>query len=160
MLSREQIWRALDAVKDPEIPIVSICELGIVRDVRIENSSASITITPTYSGCPATEAIEAAIRDVLMDGGASSISIERQLTPPWTSDWIAPRAAEKLRAFGVAPPGPVRDRQTVRFVQPTPSCPRCGSKRTLRLSEFGSTACKALYRCEECKEPFDYFKPI
>jgi ring-1,2-phenylacetyl-CoA epoxidase subunit PaaD len=161
MLNLEQIWRALETVADPEIPVVSICELGIVREVRVDDACTTVTITPTYSGCPANEAIERAIRETLEQAGAARVRVERSLSPAWTSDWITPTAAEKLRAYGIAPPGaPKTDSQPVRFVERAPACPRCGGKRTQRLSEFGSTACKALYRCADCAEPFDYFKPI
>jgi ring-1,2-phenylacetyl-CoA epoxidase subunit PaaD len=161
MLSVEQIWRALETVPDPEIPVVSVCELGIVRDVRVDDMGTTVIITPTYSGCPATEAIERAIRETLEQAGAAPVRVERSLSPAWTSDWITPAAAEKLRAYGIAPPGAAQPVSgLVRFVERAPACPRCGGKRTQRLSEFGSTACKALYRCTDCAEPFDYFKPI
>ena len=115
---------------------------------------------PTYSGCPATEVIAASICDALEAAGASKVHIETQLSPPWTTDWLAPEAAEKLRAYGIAPPGKCAMTQTLRFVPPAPACPRCGEKKTTRVSEFGSTACKAFYRCPSCLEPFEYFKPI
>ena len=161
MLTQEQIWQALEAVADPEIPVVSVCELGIVREVRVGEDSATVVITPTYSGCPATEAIEAAIRETLSHAGAPEVHVERRLAPAWTTDWITPAAAAKLREYGIAPPGHAKNEaQVVRFTTPAPTCPRCGSTRTQRLSQFGSTACKALYRCNDCAEPFDYFKPI
>ncbi len=162
MLTRAQAWHALDQVLDPEIPVVSICELGIVRDVRIDESLVSVVITPTYSGCPATEMIEADIRQALLVAGAKAVQIERRLAPAWSTDWIAPAASEKLREYGIAPPPLTSPGQpkTIRFMSPTPRCPRCGSNRTVRVSEFGSTACKALFRCNACLEPFDYFKPL
>ena len=161
MLTQEQVWQALEAVADPEIPVVSVCELGIVREVRVDQDGATVVITPTYSGCPATEAIEAAIRETLSQAGATQVHVERRLAPVWTTDWITPAAAAKLREYGIAPPGAAKgEAQIVRFMEPTPTCPRCGSTRTQRLSQFGSTACKALYRCNDCAEPFDYFKPI
>jgi ring-1,2-phenylacetyl-CoA epoxidase subunit PaaD len=161
MVTRERAWQALESVPDPEIPVLSVCDLGIVRELRVEDDAATVVITPTYSGCPATEMIEAGIRQALESAGAAQVSIEQRLAPPWSTDWIAPAALEKLRAFGIAPPGSAHSGvQPVRFVQTHPPCPRCGSRQTMRLAEFGSTACKALYRCSECAEPFDYFKPI
>ena len=161
MLTQEQIWQALEAVADPEIPVLSVCELGIVRAVRVDQDTATVVITPTYSGCPATEAIEAAIRETLSQAGATQVQVERRLAPAWTTDWITPAAAAKLHEYGIAPPGQAKsEAQVVRFTVPAPACPHCGSSRTQRLSQFGSTACKALYRCNDCAEPFDYFKPI
>jgi ring-1,2-phenylacetyl-CoA epoxidase subunit PaaD len=162
MLTQTEAWSALEQIPDPEIPVVSVCELGIVREVRIDADAATVVITPTYSGCPATEMIEASIRQTLLEAGARDVRIERRLAPAWSTDWIAPAAAAKLRDYGIAPPRPTapHEAQVVRFMAPTPACPRCGSTRTQRLSEFGSTACKALYRCNACAEPFDYFKPI
>jgi ring-1,2-phenylacetyl-CoA epoxidase subunit PaaD len=166
----DAIWRALDAVPDPEIPVVSVVELGIVRAIewdREDPATLVVRVTPTYSGCPATELIMAGIRDALAAAGLARFRLETQLAPPWTTDWIAPGAREKLRGFGIAPPAggsvavPVdtsalRSRRRAAIVVP---CPRCGSERTRTLSQFGSTACKAQYRCDACLEPFDYFKP-
>ena len=162
MLTQTEAWRLLEQIPDPEIPVVSVCELGIVREVRIDADAVIVVITPTYSGCPATETIEASIRETLLDGGARNVHVERRLAPAWSTDWIAPTATAKLRDYGIAPPHATEshEAQVVRFTAPTPACPRCGSARTQRLSEFGSTACKALYRCNACSEPFDYFKPI
>jgi ring-1,2-phenylacetyl-CoA epoxidase subunit PaaD len=159
-LTEEQAWSVLRTVPDPEIPVISITELGIVRDIRISQEAVTVMVTPTYSGCPATEVIAASICDALEAAGASKVHIETQLSPPWTTDWLAPEAAEKLRAYGIAPPGKCAMTQTLRFVPPAPACPRCGEKKTTRVSEFGSTACKAFYRCPSCLEPFEYFKPI
>ena len=166
--SLEAIWRALGAVPDPEIPVVSVVELGIVRGIEWEGADPGtlvVRVTPTYSGCPATELIMAGIRDALAAAGVARLRLETQLAPPWTTDWIAPEAREKLRRFGVAPPAagapvPV-DASGLRVRRPAPvvPCPRCGSEQTRLLSRFGSTACKAQYRCEACLEPFDYFKP-
>jgi ring-1,2-phenylacetyl-CoA epoxidase subunit PaaD len=162
MLTRDQVWHALEQVLDPEVPAVSICELGIVRDVTIEGGLVSVAITPTYSGCPATEMIEAEICQTLRAAGAEAVRVERRLTPAWSTDWITPAASEKLREYGIAPPSEASAHQptVIRFMSPTPRCPRCGSARTVRVSKFGSTACKALYRCNACLEPFDYFKPL
>ena len=161
MLTQAQAWRVLQGVPDPEIPVVSVCELGIVRDVRSDADCVTVVVTPTYSGCPATEVIQASIRDALLEAGAGRVEIETRLAPAWTTDWLAPAAAERLRAHGIAAPGgpAVQGVRSLQFV-PRIACPRCASKHTERLSEFGSTACKALYRCLDCREPFEYFKPI
>lgn len=159
-LTEEQAWSVLRTVPDPEIPVISITELGIVRDIRTSQEAVTVVVTPTYSGCPATEVIAASICEALEAAGAGKVHIETQLSPPWTTDWLAPEAAEKLRAYGIAPPGKCATTQTLRFVPPAPACPRCGEKKTTRVSEFGSTACKAFYRCPSCLEPFEYFKPI
>ena len=138
-------FRVLDAVKDPELPVLSIWDLGVLQDVQEEGGVVEVKITPTYSGCPAMETIRDQIVVVLRAAGAKEIEIHTQLTPAWTTDWIDSAAQKRLRNFGIAPPG-------------TPACPQCGSAQTRVISEFGSTACKALYRCLDCREPFDYFK--
>ncbi len=157
-------WDALGIVVDPEIPIVSIVELGIVRGVRTVDDAIVVDVTPTYSGCPATEAIVAAIGDALRDAGVACARVDIALAPPWSTDWIAPEAKRRLRAFGIAPPQRASG-NLVRFVPrrraaSTIACPRCGSTHTRLVSAFGSTACKAHYRCDDCLEPFDYFKPL
>ena len=171
--SEAAAWAALAEVLDPEVPVLSMLELGIVRSVALEGCAVHVVVTPTYSGCPATEVIQDAIRTALFDAGAAAVSIELQFAPAWTTDWISPAAAEKLRRYGIAPPRAVhedavstRDQSARSGVQPlhfhprTVHCPRCDSTRTERLLAFGSTACKALYRCLACREPFEYFKPI
>jgi ring-1,2-phenylacetyl-CoA epoxidase subunit PaaD len=162
MLTEAQAWAVLQQVPDPELPAVSVCELGVVREVHAMPDGVKVVVTPTYSGCPATEMIEIAIREALRGAGASSVTVETRLSPAWTSDWVSSEARTKLRAHGIAPPGPATDAQVqpLRFLPAGPSCPRCGARSTTRLSEFGSTACKALYRCDRCREPFEYFKPI
>ncbi len=145
---REQILDWLSEVADPEIPVLTIMDLGIVRDVDC-NDGVTVSLTPTYSGCPATEAIEASVVAALEDRGVSDVHIRRVLSPPWTTDWISSEGREKLRIYGIAPPE--------RRNRPI-ACPRCSSTSTSRVSEFGSTACKASYRCLECLEPFEYFK--
>lgn len=161
MLSEAQAWQILSQVPDPEIPVVSVTELGIVREVQATPDTLTVVVTPTYSGCPATEMIEENICQALTEAGAQRVRVEVRLAPPWTTDWIAPPAAEKLRAYGIVPPGPAASTagQVVRF-HPRLACPRCNSTDTERLSEFGATACKALYRCRTCREPFEYFKPL
>lgn len=145
---REQIFDWLSTVADPEIPVLTIMDLGIVRDVDCSDG-VTVSLTPTYSGCPATEAIEASVVAALEDRGVSDVRIKRVLSPPWTTDWISSEGREKLRIYGIAPPE--------RRNRPI-ACPRCGSTSTERVSEFGSTACKASYKCLDCLEPFEYFK--
>ena len=138
------IWAILAEVPDPEIPAVSVVDLGIVRDVSAER----VTITPTYSGCPATLFIEQNIRDALDAAGFRSVRIETVLSPPWTTDWISDAGKAKLAAYGIAPPD----------LAATATCPQCGSTDTEEVSRFGSTPCKAQWRCRDCLEPFDRFK--
>lgn len=150
-------------IPDPEIPVITLADLGVLRDVREENGEIVVTITPTYAGCPAMHQMEDDLRTAL---AAENIAarIETVLTPAWSTDWITPAAREKLRAYGIAPPATRSEgnASVLHFHPPAnhaPACPHCGSDNTERLSQFGSTACKALYRCVACKEPFDYFKP-
>lgn len=151
-------WAKLREVLDPEVPALSIVELGIVREVCEEDGELRVVLTPTYSGCPATEAIAADVRKALSD--FEPLRITQRFDPAWTTDWIGPEAREKLRAYGIAPPsGTAAVTQPLRLHEAIP-CPRCGSPRSERLSAFGSTACKSLYRCTACREPFEYFKPI
>jgi ring-1,2-phenylacetyl-CoA epoxidase subunit PaaD len=162
MLTTEQAWDVLARVADPEIPVISVTELGIVREVRAQGPAVEVVVTPTYSGCPATEAIGQSIAAALRQAGAGDVRIETRLAPPWSTDWIAPEAKEKLRRYGIAPPGAAAaaaTAQPIGFV-PRVDCPLCGSGNTERLSAFGATACKALYRCRDCREPFEHFKPI
>ena len=156
-------WATLETVLDPEVPVLSVVELGIVRAVSVDGGAVSVTVTPTYSGCPATEVIQDAIVSALRAAGADEVRVQMQLAPAWTTDWIAPAAAKKLRRYGIAPPhvsGTPLSAQPLRFHPRDLHCPRCDSTRTEQLSAFGSTACKALYRCLDCREPFEYFKPI
>ena len=141
-----RIWAVLETVPDPEIPAVSVVDLGIVRDV----APGRVRITPTYTGCPATQVIERDIRDALDAAGYRGVAIETVLSPPWTTDWISLAGREKLRAYGIAPPTPRGERAV--------HCPQCGSADTEEISRFGSTPCKALWRCRACAEPFDLFK--
>ncbi len=161
MLTTAQAWDVLGRVPDPEIPAISVTDLGIVRDVRALDDGVEVVVTPTYSGCPATEAIERSIREALSAAGAHAVRVRQQLSPAWTTDWIAEDARERLRQYGIAPPGerPPGPEQPLVFM-PRVACPRCESTDTERLSQFGATACKALYRCRACREPFEYFKPL
>jgi len=154
-----RVWQVLASVPDPEIPILSIVDLGIVRFVRWEESGLHVGLTPTYSGCPATEAIQHSVRDALDEAGYREAILEQILTPAWTSDWLTAEAHRKLREFGIAPPAS-SVKSPRRLLAPEVTCPRCGSRSTSQVSEFGSTPCKAHYRCDECLEPFDYFKCI
>jgi ring-1,2-phenylacetyl-CoA epoxidase subunit PaaD len=160
VVTAAQVWEVLARVADPEIPVISVTELGIVRDVRADGEKVEVVVTPTYSGCPATEVIEQSIVAALREAGAADVRIETRLAPAWTTDWIAPAAQEKLRRYGIAPPGAARDGEKPLAFVPRVDCPLCGSRNTERLSQFGATACKALYRCRDCREPFEYFKPL
>ena len=164
-------WTVLEAVPDPEIPVVSIRELGILRDVRrAADGALEVVITPTYSGCPAMSQIAEDIGRALDAAQLTPYRVATVLAPAWTTDWITAEAREKLRVYGFAPPTgncgsaatSAPREKVLRFVPrtlPAPACPRCGSAHTALLAQFGSTACKALYRCLDCREPFDYFKP-
>ena len=150
-------WRVLDSVLDPEVPALSVVDLGIVREVtEPEEGGLAVVLTPTYSGCPATEVIEADIRSALERAGLGPVCITQRLAPAWTTEWISAEGRRKLADYGIAPP----DSAVVHVLARGVACPRCHSARTERLSAFGSTACKSLYRCIECREPFEYFKPI
>jgi ring-1,2-phenylacetyl-CoA epoxidase subunit PaaD len=157
------VWRALGSVVDPEIPVVSIVELGIVREVARTDDEWVITLTPTYSGCPATRVIEADVRAAVARVIEGPLRIVTALSPPWSTDWVAPEARRKLAEAGIAPPGsgkrPASETRPLRFRRAAVKCTNCGSLRTEELSRFGSTACKSQYRCLDCLEPFDYFKP-
>lgn len=148
---KDRVFEVLTRVPDPEIPCISVVDLGIVRDVRDD----AVVITPTYTGCPATLAIEAAIRGELDRSGLGHLKIETALAPAWTTDWISDAGREKLHAYGIAPPAKGAARLSLRDEA---ECPRCGSARTEEISRFGSTPCKALHRCLDCREPFDLFK--
>jgi ring-1,2-phenylacetyl-CoA epoxidase subunit PaaD len=153
-----QIWHCLQQISDPELPVLSITDLGMVRDVERDGAGWHITFTPTYSGCPATEYLLNAIEQTLNEAGFSPVKITISLSPAWTTDWMNADARQRLREYGVAPPqGQTCEKP---LAHGSVQCPRCGSEHTEKISEFGSTACKALYRCCECREPFDYFKCI
>jgi ring-1,2-phenylacetyl-CoA epoxidase subunit PaaD len=155
------LWALLDEVPDPEVPALSVRDLGVVRDIEKDAEGAlRLKVTPTYSGCPATAAINMAIRDRFLQEGFERIEIETVLSPAWTTDWISAEGREKLRAYGIAPPEKGGDRGALFGGDPEVPCPRCGATTTEKVSEFGSTACKAQYRCTSCLEPFEYFKCI
>jgi ring-1,2-phenylacetyl-CoA epoxidase subunit PaaD len=158
-LSAATAWAAAAAVLDPEVPAVTIADLGILRAVVMENGVAVAHVTPTYSGCPAVLAIELAVLGALQNAGFAA-RVERVLSPAWTTDWITPTGREKLRAYGIAPPVGAASSKRALFGETTVPCPKCGALTTSKISEFGSTACKAHYKCDACAEPFDYFKCI
>jgi len=162
----ESAWRVLDEVLDPEVPAISVTDLGIVRDVIAHEDALEIVVTPTYSGCPATEVIAQSIAEAIDAAGLGPARITQRRAPAWTTDWITPGGRDKLRRYGIAPPGACASEPAAATVAPIRlmvrdvACPRCGSGQTERLAAFGSTACKALYRCIACREPFEHFKPI
>ncbi|HNP49110.1 MAG TPA: phenylacetate-CoA oxygenase subunit PaaJ [Bacteroidia bacterium] len=159
ILSKEYIETILNEIPDPEIPVISIVDLGIVRKVILEDSKVIVHITPTYSGCPAMMAIQKDIVSRLNKEGIEQVEVKLVVDEVWTTDWINEEARERLRQYGIAPPEKVSsDKNVLMGKSKTVSCPRCGSEHTVLISQFGSTACKALYRCENCREPFDYFK--
>lgn len=153
-------WQVLAQVMDPEVPAVSVVDLGIIREVSWGDGHLRVAVTPTYSGCPATELIESEIARALERAGFRAPRLERRLAPAWTTDWISAQGRERLRAFGIAPPAGSTSKRSLLGEKDEVCCPHCGSHDTEVVSQFGSTACKALYRCRACLEPFDYFKCI
>lgn len=164
MRAREEYWKAVGDVLDPEVPVLSVIDLGIVRDIREEGDEVVVDVTPTYSGCPAMKVIEDDITSALHNAGATRVRVNTVFQPVWTTDWISQDARERLRAYGIAPPSGaaavttelVALRRRVEAI----ACPRCGSANTEQRSEFGSTACKAIWYCNGCQEPFEYLKAI
>lgn len=155
--TEKRIWDILGSVNDPEVPVLSVIDLGIVREVKVDDESIEVIITPTYSGCPAMDMIGAHIRKALKENGFENIHLHQQLSPAWTTDWMTDAGKEKLRSYGIAPPL-ARSLLKKPFEKNMILCPHCHSSDITMISEFGSTACKALYKCNECGEPFDYFK--
>ncbi len=158
--STQEVWRILETVYDPEVPVLSVLDLGIVRDVKLQDEELEVIITPTYSGCPAMDVISINIKMELLANGYKNVSVKQVLSPAWTTDWMSEAGKQKLKEYGIAPPHP---RQQVCSNElfaagEAVQCPRCNSYHTVRISEFGSTACKALFQCNDCHEPFDYFK--
>ena len=146
MVSTTDIWTLFETIPDPEIPVISVVELGVVRDINIEDDKISVVVTPTYSGCPAMQQMQDDIEKKLISNGFTNFEIITKLSPAWTTDWMSKETKEKLKKYGIAPPEKIIE------------CPQCNSKNIEIISEFGSTACKALYKCNDCLEPFDYFK--
>lgn len=156
-ITQEKIWALLHSINDPEIPVLSITDLGIVRDVKIQNDEIEIIITPTYSGCPAMDMIAMNIRIALLQQGVEKTKITHQLSPAWTTDWMSEEGKQKLKSYGIAPP--VSKHIDTEYLEDlSVECPLCRSHNTRLISAFGSTACKALFQCNDCHEPFDYFK--
>jgi ring-1,2-phenylacetyl-CoA epoxidase subunit PaaD len=148
--SVEEVWAWLAEVPDPEIPAISLVDLGVIRDIAWEGECLAVTITPTYSGCPATSLINFEVERALREHGIEALEIRRRLAPAWTTDWLSQEGRDKLERYGIAPPA----------AKGPDHCPHCGSKHVERVSQFGSTPCKAQWRCADCREPFDYFKCI
>lgn len=158
MVTDSYIWELLEEVSDPEVPVLSVVDLGVARRVEVNEQSITITITPTYSGCPAMKTMEDDIRKKLSDHHIENVTINTVLSPAWTTDWLSENGRRKLKEYGIAPPEHEVDK-SVLFSEPTKvPCPKCGSTDTRMVSQFGSTACKAHYQCNTCKEPYDYFK--
>ncbi|HMN06316.1 MAG TPA: phenylacetate-CoA oxygenase subunit PaaJ [Flavobacteriales bacterium] len=153
-----EIEALLAEVKDPEIPVISLRELGVLRDIQIEDDRVEVTITPTYTGCPAMDVMRFGVEKALRKGGIGNFTVKQVLSPAWTTDWISEEGKRKLLEYGIAPPPHSSDIRALKGKDPTIACPQCGSTDTEMLSHFGSTACKALYRCKSCMEPFDLFK--
>jgi len=158
------IMRWLDELPDPEIPVISLVDLGIIREIFCLNGQWHIAITPTYSGCPATQIIEQDIRAKLYAHGVEQVVLEQRLAPPWNTDWMSPKAREALRNYGIAPPAARKGEKSPIWLHPVQqtaiACPRCGSLNTEKISQFGSTPCKSNWRCLDCLEPFEQFKCI
>jgi len=161
-MNRQDIYNWLSVVTDPEVPVLTINDLGIVRDVQITEKegtpSVKVVITPTYSGCPAMDVIAIGIRMALASHGIRYIEIENQISPAWTTDWMTEEGKQKLKAYGIAPPNRKAYQALGLFEEDEVTCPRCGSEHTLLVSNFGPTSCKALYKCQDCSEPFEHFK--
>jgi ring-1,2-phenylacetyl-CoA epoxidase subunit PaaD len=155
----DAIWAVLCTLPDPEIPVLTLTDLGIIRWVRSSDDETVVGVAPTYSGCPATEVIEASVIDALRDQGYANVQVERVLSPPWTTDWISEDGRKKLNDYGIAPPDKATESKRALFQSGRGiACPRCSSTQTTRVSGFGSTPCKASYKCDACLEPFEYFK--
>lgn len=160
IIDKKALFAYLEEIKDPEIPVLSIIDLGIVRDIKMNNDEVEVIITSTYTGCPAMDIIAAAIRIEMATLGFKKIKITQSISPPWTTDWMSEEGKRKLKEYGIAPPNPTQQVCNTKLFAAAEAvqCPRCNSYHTHRISEFGSTACKALYQCDDCKEPFDYFR--
>jgi len=162
MKSSDEIWKLMEEIPDPEIPVLTITDLGVVRDIAINGEKVIVTITPTYSGCPAMNQFEDDIKLKLKENGITEVEVKMSYDPAWTTDWLTDHAKQKLQDYGIAPPEQKTTDKNALLVDNRKSvtCPRCKSKNTRMISQFGSTACKSLYQCNDCMEPFDYFKCI
>lgn len=155
----DKIWQILEQVKDPEIPVLTVNDMGIIRDINLTDDAVEVIITPTYSGCPAMNMIEVEIKAALQENGYKNVKVTSILSPAWTTDWLSEAGRKKLKAYGIAPPvEPSRDKSALFQDEKKVQCPQCDSFDTQLVSQFGSTPCKALYKCNNCLEPFDYFK--
>ncbi len=155
----EKIWQILEQVKDPEIPVLTVGDMGIIRDIKTSDEMVEVVITPTYSGCPAMNMIEVEIKAVLQENGYKNVKVTTILSPAWTTDWLSEEGRKKLKAYGIAPPvEPSKDKNALFQDEKKVQCPQCDSFDTQLVSQFGSTPCKSLYKCNNCLEPFDYFK--
>ncbi len=161
-LTREAVFEVLGRVMDPEVPVISVVELGVVRDAVVDGDHVTVVMTPTYSGCPAMREMEADVVQALTEAGARAVAVEVRHAPAWTTDWMGPEAREKLRAYGIAPPGRAEQGGLITLTRHRAPvvCPFCGAGDTVLKSEFGSTACKAIHVCQACRQPFDEFKAI
>lgn len=158
MVTELEIWNYLEEVFDPEVPVLTVVDLGVVRSVKVSENSCHVVITPTYSGCPAMLRMEEDIKDKLAEKGVENVTVELVLSPAWTTDWLTEKGRTKLKKYGIAPPEDEGDK-SVLFAEPiVVPCPKCNSRNTKLVSQFGSTSCKAHYQCNDCLEPFDYFK--
>lgn len=157
MPSESEIMALLSSVKDPEIPVLTVEDMGVIRSIEIDGNHVTVKITPTYSGCPAMDVIEKEVRSVLTNAGVD-VEVKTILSPPWTTDWISEHGKKKLLAVGIVPPQGSASKLSLTAQDPELNCPKCQSKNTQVISNFGSTACKALWKCNECLEPFEYFK--
>ena len=155
-LDTARLFDLLSSVVDPEIPVLTLQDLGVLRDISVENGKIKVTITPTYAGCPAMDTMRADIEATLAEAGYEQVTVQQSLSPAWTTDWMSENGREKLRAYGIAPPANTTCGQATGTIE----CPQCRSGDVKLISEFGSTACKALYQCQDCLEPFDYLKCI
>ena len=158
-VSNQAIWQALEDVKDPEIPVVSVVEMGIVRDVNVDGATVQVTITPTFSGCPALHVMREQIAARVRALGVASVIVETILYPPWSSDWITESARRKLKEFGLAPPSKHGGNVPITFYEPV-ACPYCDSENTMVKNTFGPTLCRAIYYCDDCRQPFEQFKAV
>ena len=158
MLSHDEIYSIISVIPDPEIPVITIADLGILRGVEVVGNSCTVTITPTYSGCPAMKMIEDDIKSSLFEKGIVDVKIKLVYSPAWTTDWINPLAKERLNAYGIVPPKPLIEIDLLTGKPEVIMCPLCGSSNTTEIAHYASTACKALFKCLDCKEPFDHFK--
>lgn len=156
----DDIWSWLAGLPDPEVPAVSVVDLGMIRDVTVSDETVEVSVAPTYSGCPATEVIEHSIIDLLKARGIANVRLRRVLSPPWTTDWITDEGRAKLLAYGIAPPATAAGKREILGTKLKIACPQCKGLETTQVSEFGSTPCKASYKCRDCLEPFEYFKCI